>query len=368
MKSSVLFVMIAASTLSACANLSSVRHGLDTTNGHGVLIDIKQRAILASTRIEYDGAGNRNGGNRHSIVCAEPSPDALSAYAVDLAAKANLASGKSLGAGFGTAESSAFVGLRTQSIQLLRDQFFRACEAYLNQAASAGEYNFLIRRYQKQTAALLAIEQLTSMVSVPAAVVSAGRETRASTADKVVESNLQRIGALELSLGAAGTEEQKKTIRADIEKLRTANIDILSRQPGDAAQVTAPVGATNGALPGDTTKQADIKAIAEVVGRIVDGVILTDDFLQLCMIRYGAIPGSKDDKWLPEATEKNRMPPLPPRSMHEACMARMQAENHKFELENEAVAAYVASVIKEKGLSPKAVRDALAILVGRAAK
>lgn len=364
MKPSVLFVLIAASALSSCANLSSVRHSLDTSKGQGVLIDIKQRAILASTRIEYD-AGKRNGDYRHSVVCAEPSPDALSAYAVDLAAKANLASGRSLGAGFGSAESSAFVGLRTQSIQLLRDQFFRACEAYLNQAASAGEYNFLIRRYQKQTAALLAIEQLTSMISVPAAVVSASKENRASTADKVIQSNLERIDDLKQILGTAATpEDQKKAAAAEIEKIRAANLELaLSSKSADPAQVAAPAGATMGASPGDISKQADIKAIAEVVGRIVDGVILTDDFLQLCMIRYGAIPAQDKEKLALE-----REPTLPPRSMHEACMTRMSTETVKFSLENKATSAYLDAVKKDDKLDPEKRRKALSILVDRAAR
>ncbi|MGH8603978.1 MAG: hypothetical protein ACREXR_14780, partial [Gammaproteobacteria bacterium] len=61
-------------------------------------------------------------------------------------------------------ESGSNIGLRTQTIQLLRDSMYRLCEAYLSGVIGAEEYRRLLLRYQNSTIALLAVEQLTGAV------------------------------------------------------------------------------------------------------------------------------------------------------------------------------------------------------------
>jgi hypothetical protein len=371
MRSFSVVAVVVAFALSGCANFSSLHRKLNTSEGRGVLVDIKQRAILASTRLENDkdpAAGS------HSIVCAEPSPDALSAYAVDLATQASLATGHSFRGGFNSAESSAFVGLRTQSIQLLRDQFFRACEAYLNKAASAGEYNFLIRRYQKQTAALLAIEQLTSMVSAPATTVTAGIESRTALVKSAYDDNQKQKQALEKTLeNKALTEAEKNAAKAKLGELESKGTElVLSLRPAEQAKVTGPSADGAKAEPKANEKTAgDVAAVAQVVQHIVDGVISNDDFLQLCIIKYGYL-GSEQDKnqGQPEAKEAPADVPRPPRTFQEACLSRMRIENDRFQnennkqqYENAATAKYVESVIRDSTLTQKQIRDALSIVV-----
>ena len=79
----------------------------------------------------YDEYGRKIG--TETRVCAEASPDALSAYAAELAAKAD--SGK-IGAELVAAlqEGSSYVGMRTPTIQSLRGASYRLCESYLNNA------------------------------------------------------------------------------------------------------------------------------------------------------------------------------------------------------------------------------------------
>ena len=67
---------LTALLLGGCANMNSIHRRLDLSKGDGALIDIKQRAILVSSAT-----------NHETRVCAEPSPDALSAYAAQMAAK-----------------------------------------------------------------------------------------------------------------------------------------------------------------------------------------------------------------------------------------------------------------------------------------
>ena len=70
------FMALITSTTISCANLNSIYRDFSVHDGNGALIDIKQRAILADSRTETGKEGQQF---QHTIVCAEPSPDALSA-------------------------------------------------------------------------------------------------------------------------------------------------------------------------------------------------------------------------------------------------------------------------------------------------
>jgi hypothetical protein len=56
------------------------------------------------------------------------------------------------------AEAVQSVGRRTQSIQLLRDGLYRACEAYLNGAITANEYRLLLSRISAFAITLVAVD------------------------------------------------------------------------------------------------------------------------------------------------------------------------------------------------------------------
>ena len=332
MKPHALGIIILGMALASCGNLNSVHRTLDTSKGKGVLIDIKQRAILAV-----------KDSNAAPVVCAEPSPDALSAYAFDLAAEGNLAAGKSIGATLGSAESAAFVGLRTQSIQLLRDQFFRACEAYMNKAITAADYNLLIRRYQKQTAALLAIEQLTSVITVPAAVVSSAGSAQGSSVSflqHVFDDNKEQIKRLEKDRDAAGaTDDRKKTLQAEIDGLKKQNTDIIdsikTAVPSKVATTTS--SSVTSQTPGTTT---DVKVVADAVNDIVQQITQTDDFIQLCII------------WLEADKPKESDSSTDTQAMRDACVKRIDNENKRLALINETAQARI-SVASSSKISPE---------------
>lgn len=333
MKPHVLGIIILGMALASCGNLNSVHRTLDTSTGQGVLIDIKQRAILAVKDT-----------NASPVICAEPSPDALSAYAFDLAAEGKLAAGKSVGATLGSAESAAFVGLRTQSIQLLRDQFFRACEAYMNKAITKADYNLLIRRYQKQTAALLAIEQLTSVITAPAAVVSAAGSAQGSSVaflQRVFDDNKEQIKRLEKDRDAAGaTDDRKKALQADIDGLKKQNTDIIESikmaVPSKVATTTS--GSVTPQTPGAKT---DVETVANVVNGIVRQITQTDDFIQLCIIWLGADKPKEGDS------------DTDTKAMREACVKRIDNENKRLTLINETAQARI-KVASSSDTAPEA--------------
>lgn len=201
-------VVLVACGFAAC--VAPKIHKVDTVApGNGVTalsVDAKQRVIVFSKPATADG---------YAITCAEPSPDALSAL--------------SSGAGFGAqyakvlaniavsqAESAASIGLRTQSIQLLRDGMYRLCEAYAARAIDATEFNRQQRRYQNLMLSLLAIEQLTGAV-VPRQVGLGGGDAFASVGDKADE--------------AAGALGQAT---ADVAAAQTAVAEAQQKQADDA--------------------------------------------------------------------------------------------------------------------------------------
>jgi hypothetical protein len=117
-------------------------------------LDAKQRVVFSFAREDGPGRTGR-------YVCAEPSPDALSAIAASGALEAQIAGQGGGAASASLNEAVASIGLRTQTIQLLRDGLYRACEAYLNGAINEFGYALLLSKYDDSMISLVAIDGLT---------------------------------------------------------------------------------------------------------------------------------------------------------------------------------------------------------------
>lgn len=157
---------------SACSDVYT--HGL---GGNVSVLSSEAKHQLAFTT-------NRDG---RQIVCATPSPDAIQADAFSLAGKAGvtLSSGDDVKAqlGFGRSETAAFVAMRTQTIQLLRDVAYRICESYLNGAIDDGEYQTTIRALPIVFATTMAIDGVTTAAVAPSIAISSGNVKLASQDD-----------------------------------------------------------------------------------------------------------------------------------------------------------------------------------------
>lgn len=354
MKTCFLAIPVIALAVSGCGNFNSIHRTLDTASGQGILIDIKQRAILASTMRD-----SSNPAITFPVVCAEPSPDSLSAYAFDLAAQGNLPTGKALSGTLGTAESAAFVGLRTPTIQLLRDQLFRTCEAYINKAITAAEYNLAHRRFQKQTVALFAIDQLTRLTVAPAVVVGAAGMAQGSMApflQNVFTENNSKVKVLEKDRDTAGaTDDQKKFAQAEIDRLNKQNSEILqSLKSAEPVKVST-------STSGEVTEQkppataGDILSIAKVVEIISDGFTQTDDFMQICIAKFDG----ESQVQAASPSPGNKMGNTEPNSMREACMRRMGIANDGLRIQNETTQLYLTSIVSDNTLTPAEKRNSL---------
>ncbi|MGE0742094.1 MAG: hypothetical protein AB7O98_12190 [Hyphomonadaceae bacterium] len=127
-------------------------------------------------------------------------------------------------------QSAASIGIRTPSIQLLRDGMYRLCEAHQNGAIDDRDYQRMLSQYQQMVVGLVAIEQLTGTVTARQSAVNAGG-SNASTFQV-------QVGVLERQLLTLQTWQQRR------EELRStiAAIDRVeqTRQSPTAEGATPP--------------------------------------------------------------------------------------------------------------------------------
>ena len=151
----------ALSLFEGCANMNTIDRttSLDSTNkkGKAIHLDIQQRLLVVNAMGKY---------------CAEPSPDALAAFAAAAGIDASAPTQDAVSAAGSMSSSAASVGLRTQSITLMRDALYRMCEAYGNRMLNQPQVMTLLSRSQDLTAVILATEQLTGAVVAHQAALS----------------------------------------------------------------------------------------------------------------------------------------------------------------------------------------------------
>jgi hypothetical protein len=166
--------VLSLSFLTGCANYIFKTFDIDQSN-ESLSLDAKQRVVLVTER----GGKDRN----RKVVCAEPSPDALSATAASFSGSAAVtiptpqgqtgSSGGSGGLAGGSSESVASLAMRTQTIQLLRDGYYRLCEAYLNGAITEKQYNVVLINIGWLMTTLLGIDGIAGTRNVAPVRVSA---------------------------------------------------------------------------------------------------------------------------------------------------------------------------------------------------
>lgn len=186
MRSSLLGLLVIAMT--GCAYLTTYTRGIDL-NGKSIAMDVKQRVIFGQKR--FDEAHPTDVARNWNVICAEPSPDALTVLSATGGISATNAQTQTAANATGAlAESGASIGLRTQSIQLLRDAMYRLCEGYASGAIGPEDYVMMQRRFQSAMMGLIAIEQLTGPVVAGQALLntSAASQAGAGAGDAAVTS------------------------------------------------------------------------------------------------------------------------------------------------------------------------------------
>lgn len=244
----------------------------------GKQLDIQQRVVLS----------NQFGDEKQNRMCAEPSPDAMSSLAGQLSASGDTPGKTSAELAAAFQQSAAFVGVRSQSIQLLRDAQYRLCEAYMNGAMDSQQYGVLLRRYQRQMITLLAIEQLTGTVRAPAVAISSEGFSSTARALPEIKAEMDRVDAdlatQEAALAAATDAAEKAKLTKKIADLKDykGKLDKVleagaSRVASGKSDVT--IVQQGGGL---TVSSGDVVAIAKIVQEMVSQINDTDDLGPLC--------------------------------------------------------------------------------------
>lgn len=242
-------IVAAACALQGCAGLthfndvSTVRTA-DGGKSQLLLMDAKQRVVFPTTHRVRDANGKVV--EIFRAFCAEPSPDALSALAAQFGASVSIETKADVSANGGFAESAANIGLRTASIQTLRDSMYRQCEAFANGGMSRLSLETLQRRFQSTMVALLAIEQLTGAVRAPSVVLNGAT---ASNNAEVVASLTKQTEAAQTAVDEAvadvAVKERASTAAADKAKTAAekAEEDEKLQADADKAQTEADTAA-----------------------------------------------------------------------------------------------------------------------------
>lgn len=257
--SSVLFrclTCIALVTVSACAGMTTYNRErrLNPLIPTSTYVDAKQRVVLASPVTVTNGTTS-------SVVmryCAEPSPDALSAIATSGGGGLSAAQKVDLQTAFSLAESASNIGLRTQSIQLMRDAMFRLCEGVVSNNLTSTQFETLYRHFQNSMVAILAIEQLTGTVR-PLVVALEG--SASAGAAKEIAALTQKLVDARTASAAATQDAADKKAAAD--KAQAAAKAYLDGKGGKAEALTAEQQKEYAALADEAAKTAAASASAE---------------------------------------------------------------------------------------------------------
>ncbi len=159
---------VSVTLLAGCS--STTFKTFNVAEGESLSIDASQRTILVK--------GDK--------VCAEPSPDAMRALAAQFAAEAVLPNGPNAKVSSSLSETAATIGVRTATIQLVRDILYRVCEATMNGLIDDKNVVInIINGMDNLTVALQAIEGLTGFQTAPAVVIGADTTAQVTTEEGV---------------------------------------------------------------------------------------------------------------------------------------------------------------------------------------
>lgn len=140
-------------SLGGCSTVIHKEFSLGDEANKALSVDAQQRLVFVTHR--------ENSEKNRQVICAEPSPDVFAALAASTSGGADFG-GKKLEFASSIAQSAAELGPRTQTIQLLRDGLYRACEAYMNGALNGQAYRQILHGYDEILITLVAIDGLTA--------------------------------------------------------------------------------------------------------------------------------------------------------------------------------------------------------------
>ena len=337
MKNAKIVASLIIGLLAGCdsAKENSIYRKAEFGSGSAVLIDAKQRAILSNQLTEQ--AETETGKKVTSSIhryCAEPSPDAFSVLSSSISLSSALSQAEKVNLNLqlsrSISESGSNIGLRTQTITVLRDMMYRLCERYINKAITAEEFSIQAGRDQRIMVSVLAIEQLTAAIQPRTIII--GANSKASAGENIAAYQ-SLLDAARKDLKSAESElsknqeilevakENKKSIEgktttasysqsqkdADLIKANTAiraaeevieiakmkikdreqNIAALESQLVASREINAASSVNGRAFPETARQENDISNVATAVRDIVRMTFETDEVTLACIKLLG---------------------------------------------------------------------------------
>lgn len=178
-----------------------------------VHLDIQQRLFIATKAGKF---------------CAEPSPDALAAYAAAIGISASNPASAAGSLALSASSNAASVGLRTQTITVMRDAMYRVCEAYANELVGVAQVPTLFGRSQDLTAVILAVEQLTGPLSAQQVALSTTSDADASASLVAVAKQLE-LATAAVERAEARLEESSAEVTSLENKIKPMDEAIISK-------------------------------------------------------------------------------------------------------------------------------------------
>lgn len=249
---------LCALSLSACATQpGTILNPFSLAGGQSITTDSRQRIVTANP---LRGASRPGLVNPQQIVCAEPSPDVAIALANSFGTGLSVlgyGSGSMTGA---TAEGMAQLAERTVAVQLLRDQMYRACEAFANGAISGTTYSLIMSKNNNAMITLLLGE-------------TAGGAFGRTLAGLGTAANAEARAAVE-GLTAAGD-----AVKQASEDLKTAEARVRSAEAtvADKQKILAATEAKKDPPATEAQKTADTKAVQDAQGELAAAKATRDE-------------------------------------------------------------------------------------------
>lgn len=252
-----LLLTVVVLTLAGCANMNTVNRATPLPGGgKAVHLDSAQRLVYTS---------------KDGMLCAEPTPDAIQAYAAAMGVSAGVNDKGSAALSNALSANSASVGLHTQSITLMRDTLYRICEFSHNKGANQLDTVQLLQRSQDLTLGVLAIEQLTGAVVARQAMLTGGSSSTSSASIQDAKAQLKTALANEASrrkeLDAATKAERKQ--QALVTKAQAAVNTESERDPVDEEKLAKVTKAAEDAQAALVEKTAAVASAKEAYDRAV---------------------------------------------------------------------------------------------------
>ncbi|HWA23406.1 MAG TPA: hypothetical protein VG735_13505 [Caulobacterales bacterium] len=274
--------LLCASLSCGCAEVSSIYHNRELTHDRAIVVDAKQRAIIAGPKTivwEYDETGKK--AKRATIQvgpCAEPPPDVFSVLAASAQGNVSYKDIAALSGSYSQSESGASLLTRTTVIQTLRDGFYRLCEAHMRGGMDDVAYTVGLKKFQTELVGLLAIEQLTGAVQSASASIAAASQAQLGSVSALAQQ--RQAWSLELEQTKQAQKQAEIAAKATATALEKANTDLDKDKENEDLKTAA-----SNAKSEDDKAQKAKSALDAKVASLTASITAIDDSLK------GAAPG-----------------------------------------------------------------------------